>query len=100
MLTLTKTVTTTETKTLETAADIADHVHAEYLRRTEAAPFKPGDRVRITRRDGIPPEFMVGDVGTVMLCDPEFQQLTTLMGVNASGMTIQFPVQTANLELV
>ena len=99
MLTLTKTVTTTETKTLETPADISDHVHAEFLRRMEAAPFKFGDRVRITRRDGIPPEFMIGDVGTVMLCDPEFQQLTTLMGVNAAGMTIQFPVQTANLEL-
>jgi hypothetical protein len=75
-------------------------VHAEYLRRVEVAPFKAADRVRITKRDGIPPEFMIGDVGTVMLCDPEFQQLTTLMGVNASGMTIQFPVQTANLELV
>ncbi|CAO4136728.1 hypothetical protein [Methylorubrum extorquens] len=100
MLTLTKTVATTETKTLETPEAIADHVHAEFLRRTEAAPFKFGDRVRITKRDGIPPEFMIGDVGTVMLCDPEFQQLTTLMGVNASGMTIQFPVQTANLELV
>ncbi|MBB2965225.1 hypothetical protein [Methylobacterium sp. R2-1] len=98
MLTLTKTVTTTETKTLETPEQIADHVHAEFLRRMEAAPFKFGDRVRITRRDGIPPEFMIGDVGTVMLCDPEFQQLTTLMGVNATGMTIQFPVQTANLE--
>ncbi|MGW5960667.1 hypothetical protein [Methylorubrum thiocyanatum] len=98
MLTLTKTTTTTETTTLETPADIADYVHAEYLRRTEAAPFKPGDRVRILRRDGINPEFMTGDVGTVMLCDPEFSPLTTLMGVNASGMTIQFPVQTANLE--
>ena len=98
MLTLTKTVTTTETKTLETPEQIADHVHAEFLRRMEAAPFHYGDRVRITKRDGIPPEFMVGDVGTVMLCDPEFQQLTTLMGVNTSGMTIQFPVQTANLE--
>ena len=98
MLTLTKTVTTTETKTLATAEQIADHVHAEFLRRMEAAPFQYGDRVRITRRDGIPPEFMIGDVGTVMLCDPEFQQLTTLMGVNASGMTIQFPVQTVNLE--
>ncbi|KQQ14576.1 hypothetical protein ASF59_19560 [Methylobacterium sp. Leaf121] len=100
MLTLTKTVTTMETKTLETSEQIADHVHAEFLRRTEGAPFKFGDRVRITKRDGIPPEFMTGDVGTVMLCDPEFQQLTTLIGVNASGMTIQFPVQTANLELV
>ncbi|CAO4170902.1 hypothetical protein [Methylorubrum extorquens] len=97
MLTLTKTVTTTET--LDTPEAIADHVHAEFLRRTGAAPFKPGDRVRIARRDGIPPEFMTGDVGTVMLCDPEFSPLTTLMGVNASGMTIQFPVQTANLEL-
>lgn len=99
MLTFTKAVTTTETTTLEAPADIADYVHAEYLRRTGAAPFKVGDRVRITRRDGIPPEFMTGDVGTVMLCDPEFSPLTTLMGVNASGMTIQFPVQTANLEL-
>ncbi|APX83822.1 hypothetical protein BV511_03215 [Methylorubrum extorquens] len=98
MLTLTKTVTTTET--LDTPEAVADHVHAEFLRRMAAAPFKYGDRVRITRRDGIPPEFMVGDVGTVMLCDPEFQQITTLMGVNTSGMTIQFPVQTANLELV
>lgn len=97
MLTLTKTVVQTET--LDTPEAIADHVHAEFLRRTEAAPFKAGDRVRITRRDGIPPEFMTGDVGTVMLCDPEFSPLTTLMGVNASGMTIQFPVQTANLEL-
>lgn len=97
MLTLTK--TTVETHTLDTPEAIAEHVHAEFLRRTEAAPFKPGDRVRITSRDGIPPEFMVGDVGTVMLCDPEFSPLTTLMGVNASGMTIQFPVQTANLEL-
>lgn len=96
MLTFTKTVTTTET--LDTPEAIADHIHAEYLRRTEAAPFKPGDRVRITRRDGIPPEFMTGDVGTVMLCDPEFSPLTTLLGVNVSGMTIQFPVQTANLE--
>ena len=98
MLTLTKTVTTTETTTLESPADIADYVHAEFLRRTEAAPFRYGDRVRITRRDGIPPEFMTGDFGTVVLCDPEFSPLTTLMGVNASGMTIQFPVQTANLE--
>lgn len=97
MLTLTK--TTVETQTLDTPEAIAEHVHAEFLRRTGAAPFKPGDRVRITRRDGIPPEFMVADVGTVMLCDPEFSPLTTLMGVNASGMTIQFPVQTANLEL-
>ncbi|CAO4137964.1 hypothetical protein [Methylorubrum extorquens] len=97
MLTLTKTIVRTET--LETTEEIADHVHAEFLRRMEAAPFKLGDRVRITRRDGIPPEFMTGDVGTVMLCDPEFSPLTTLMGVNASGMTIQFPVQTANLEL-
>lgn len=97
MLTLTKTVTTTET--LDTPEAIAGHVHAEFLRRTEAAPFKPGDRVCITRRDGIPPEFMTGDVGTVMLCDPEFSPLTTLMGMNASGMTIQFPVQTVNLDL-
>ncbi|KQQ04568.1 hypothetical protein ASF59_02075 [Methylobacterium sp. Leaf121] len=88
-----------ETKTLETPEQIADHVHAEFLRRMEAAPFKFGDRVRITRRDGIPPEFMIGDVGTVMLCDPEFSPLTTLLGVNTSGITIQFPVQTANLEL-
>ena len=50
MLTFTKAVTTTETTTLETPADIADYVHAEFLRRTEAAPFKFGDRVRITRR--------------------------------------------------
>ncbi|MER2249489.1 hypothetical protein ABS772_06120 [Methylorubrum podarium] len=98
MLTLTRTVVQTET--LNTPEAIADHVHAEFLRRTEAAPFKVGDRVRITRRDGIPPEFMIGDVGTVMLCDPEFSPLTTLMGVNASGMTIQFPAQTANLERV
>ncbi|KQQ31493.1 hypothetical protein ASF53_01990 [Methylobacterium sp. Leaf123] len=96
MLTLTKTVTTTET--LDTPEAIADHVHAEFLRRVEAAPFKFGDRVRITSRDGIPPEFMIGDVGTVMLCDPEFSQLTTLLGVNTTGMTIQFPVPTANLE--
>lgn len=96
MLTLTKTIV--ETTTLDTPEAIADHVHAEFLRRTEAAPFKPGDRVRITNRSGMPPEFMTGDVGTVMLCDPEFAPLTTLMGVNASGMTIQFPVQTANLE--
>ena len=96
MLTLTKTVTTTET--LDTPEAIAEHVHAEFLRRTEAAPFKFGDRVRITSRDGIPSEFMTGDVGTVMLCDPEFSQLTTLMGVSTTGMTLQFPVPTANLE--
>ncbi|MCY1643249.1 hypothetical protein [Methylorubrum sp. SL192] len=96
MLTLTK--TTVETQTPDTPEAVADHVHAEYLRRTEGPPFKPGDRVRIARRDGLPPEFMTGDVGTVMLCDPEFSLLTTLMGVNASGLTIQFPVQTANLE--
>ncbi|AWI89197.1 hypothetical protein C0214_13575 [Methylobacterium sp. DM1] len=96
MITLTETTTTT--RTLDTPEAIANHVHAEFLRRTAAAPFKSGDRVRITRRDGIPPEFMVGDVGTVLLCDPEFSPLTTLLGVNTVGMTIQFPVQTAHLE--
>ena len=60
---------------------------------------RKADQEATTVDDGIPPEFMAGDVGTVMLCDPEFSPLTTLMGVNASGMTIQFPVQTANLEL-
>lgn len=95
MITLTETTTTT--RTLDTPEAIADHAHAEYERRQQAAPFRSGDRVRITRRDGIPPEFLVGDVGTVMLCDPEFSPLTTLMGVNSSGMTIQFPVQTASL---
>ena len=73
-------------------------MHAEFERRQAAAPFKNGDRVRITNRSGIDSMFMVGDVGTVMLCDPEFSPLTTLMGVNDQGMTIQFPVQTANLE--
>ena len=34
MLTFTKAVTTTETTTLETAADIANYVQAEFLRRT------------------------------------------------------------------
>ncbi|MGE7418564.1 hypothetical protein [Methylobacterium tarhaniae] len=97
-MTLTETVTTT--RTLDTPEAIADHVHAEYLRRSNAAPFRPGDRVRIERRDGIPPEFLVGDVGTVMLCDPEHSPLTTLMGVSDRGMTIQFPVQTANLARV
>ena len=53
MLTFTKTVTTTESKTLATPAEIADHIHAEYRLRIESAPFKPGDRVRITRRNGI-----------------------------------------------
>lgn len=43
---------------------------------------------------------MVGEVGTVMLCDPAFSQLSTLPGVNAAGLTIQLPVQTANLEPV
>ena len=95
MITLTEITTTT--RTLDTPEAVADHVQAEYLRRQQAAPFRPGDRVRITKRDGVPPEFLVGDVGTVMLCDPEFSPLTTLMGVNASGTTIQFPVQTANL---
>lgn len=98
MLIFTKTVTTTETTILETPAEIADHVHTELLRRAEVAPLKPGNRVRITRRDGIPPEFMVSDVGTVMLCNPEFSPLTSLMSVDASGMTIQFPMQMANLE--
>ncbi len=42
---------------------------------------------------------MAGDVGTVMLCEPEFSPLTTLMGVDTSGMAIQFPVQTTNLAL-
>ena len=97
MITLTKTVTTTEERTLSTPAEIGAHVHEEFQRRAEAAPFRAGDQVRITRRDGLPAEFMVGDVGTVMLCDPEFSPLSTLMGVNATGMTIQFPVPTANL---
>ncbi len=87
MITLTETVTTT--RTLDTPAAIADHVHAEYLRRTAAAPFKPGDRVRIERRGAIPAAFLVGDVGTVALCDPEFSPMTTLIGVNDTGMTIQ-----------
>lgn len=99
MLTVTKTITTTDTKTFDTPEQIADNVHAEFLRRMEAAPFKHGDRVRITRRDGIPPEYMMGDVGTVMLCDPEYGRPVTLMGVNATGMTIQFPVAVENLEL-
>ena len=98
MITLTQTTTTT--RTLDTPEAIAEHVRAEYRRRTDAAPFQPGDQVQIARRDGIPPEFMVGDVGTVMLCDPEFSPLATLLGVNASGMTIQFPVQTANLARI
>jgi hypothetical protein len=96
VLTFTKTGTTTEA--LDTPEAIADHVHAEFLRRTEAAPFRFDDRVCIILRGGIPPEFMVGNVDTVILCDPEFSPLATLMGTNASGMTIQFPVQTANLE--
>lgn len=98
MVTITKTVV--EETSLDTPEAIAEHVHAEFLRRSEGAPFRTGDRVRITKRDGIPPEFMAGDRGTVMLCDPEFSPLSTLMGVNAQGMTIQFPVQTANLERV
>ncbi len=97
---LTVTETTTTSRTLDTPEAISDHVQAEYVRRQQAAPFQPGDRVRIERRDGIPPEFLVGDVGTVMLCDPDFSPLTTLMGVNASGMTIQFPVATANLKVM
>lgn len=96
MLTLTETIT--KQRTLETPEEIADHVAAEFERRHGSAPFKPGDKVRITRRDGIPAAFMVGDVGVVMLCDPEFSPLTTLLGVNDSGITIQFPVQTLNLE--
>ncbi|AWN47120.1 hypothetical protein DK419_13020 [Methylobacterium terrae] len=94
------TVTETTKRTLDTPEAIADHVQAEYERRTREAPFKPGDRVKIDRRDGIPGDFLTGDVGIVMLCDPEFSPLTTLMGVNASGMTIQFPVATANLEVL
>ncbi|WP_233383014.1 hypothetical protein [Methylobacterium sp. C25] len=97
MLTLRQ--TKVEETTLDTPEAIADHVHAEFERRQVAAPFKLGDRVRVTNRTGIPGAFMVGDVGTVMLCDPEFSPLTTLMGVNDQGMTIQFPVQTANLTL-
>ncbi|GLS46567.1 hypothetical protein [Methylobacterium brachythecii] len=92
------------TKVEETALDtpeaISDHLHAEFERRQTAALFKLGERVRIINRSSIPPEVMVGDVGTVMLCDPEFSPLTTLMGVNDQVMTIQFPVQTANLERV
>ncbi|TXN23980.1 hypothetical protein [Methylobacterium sp. WL9] len=98
MITLTETKTTE--RTLETREAIAEHVHAEFERRQAAAPFQTGDRVRITSRAGIPAEFMVGDVGTVMLCDPEFSPLTYLLGVNAQGMTIQFPVQTTSLERV
>ena len=98
MLIFIKTVTTTETTILETPAEIADYVHAEFLRRAEVAPLKPGDRVRITRRDDIPVEFMISDVGTVKLCNPEFSPLTFLMSVSASGMTAQFPMQSVNLE--
>ena len=43
---------------------------------------------------------MVGEVGNVMLCDPAFSQLSTLPGVNAAGLPIQLPAQTANLEPV
>jgi hypothetical protein len=101
MLIFIKAVTTTETTLLETAADIVDYVHAELVRRADAAPFRSPATVcvRITRRNGMPPDFMAGDVGTVMLCEPEFSPLTTLMGVDTSGMAIQFPVQTTNLAL-
>jgi hypothetical protein len=96
MITIRRTVV--EESTITTPEEIAAHVAAEYRRRTEAAPFKPGDQVAITNRDGIPGQFMAGDVGTVMLCDPEFSPLTTLLGLNADGVTIQFPVKTANLR--
>lgn len=98
MLTLTET-TTTE-RTLTTSEEIAAHAVAEFRRRQGTAPFKSGDMVRITRRDGVPPQLMVGDVGVVMLCDPEFSPSTTLLGVSEIGMTIQYPVQTANLVLI
>jgi len=39
------------------------------------------------------------DATSRIVCDPEFSPLTTLTGVNASRMTIPFPVQTANFEL-
>ncbi len=40
MLIFIKAVTTTETTLLETAADIVDYVHAELVRRADAAPFR------------------------------------------------------------
>lgn len=96
MITFKETVTTE--RTLSNAEEIADYIAAEYERRSKATPFQPGDRVRITKREGIPPAFMVGDVGTVLLCDVPFSPLTTVLGLNDAGMMIQFPVQTANLE--
>jgi hypothetical protein len=95
---LTFTETTKTERTLSTPEEIAEHVAAEFKRRQDAAPFKAGDRVRIVRRDGVPSQFMVGDVGVVMICDPDFSPQTTLLGVSNLGMTIQYPVQTANLE--
>lgn len=95
MVTITRTVTT-ETD-LETPDEIAEHVHGEFLRRQAAAPFVHGDQVRITKRDGLLPEFLVGDVGTVLWCEQGLSPLTQVLGLNAYGQIIQFGVQTANL---
>lgn len=94
------TVNVVTPKTLETQDEIAAHVAYEYERRMRLAPLKPGDKVRIIRRDGIPPEYLVGDVGIVLLCDPEQSPQATLLGLNKGGATIQYPAPTANLEKI
>lgn len=99
MLTFTE-VTKTE-RTLETPEQIVEHVAAEFDRRRDAAAFKFGDRVRLLRRDGVPPQFVIGDVGVVVaLCDTMQSQLCMLLCANETGMIIQYPVAIRNLEKI
>lgn len=90
--------TTVTERTLETPDEIAAYLANEHRRRNEAAPFRYGDRVILATRDGIPPQFVAGDVGIVLLCDPEVTPLTTILMVTTEGYTGHFVVPTTSLR--
>jgi hypothetical protein len=73
---------------------IADDMLAEFGRHHSSSAIERG----FTRCDGILLKFATSDIGMVMPSSPQFPTLGTLLCLNATGMTIHFAVQTANLE--
>lgn len=87
----------TSVRTLDTPADIAQFLTERHAAAVDGAVFQYGDLVKLTKRDGLPPEMCQGDVATYLYSEPAPSPFTSVRMLLANGSLITTNVQTANL---
>lgn len=90
------TVQETKSRQLSGPDEIAAYLAEQAVGVLADAPFRPGDAVDLTSRNGLLPNLAVGNVA-IYLADVPHQPWSHILCLNEAGAAVPVQVQTANL---